>query len=67
MRRKASLISRETEAAHAERLRRKKEKLDMLRTLLSVWENEPKKDPEYLKKLHYKTERLQSQLDVMAI
>lgn len=65
--RKVSPPSREMEAAHAERLRRKQERLEMLKTLLAVWENRPDKDPEYMKELNYKRARLESQINVMAI
>lgn len=59
--------SRATEMIHAERLRRKQERLEMLKTLLAVWENRPDKDPEYIKELNYKKARLESQINVMAI
>lgn len=59
--------SRETEIAHVERLRRKQDQLEMLSALIFSWEKRDDKDPRYLKKLYRKRERIQNQINVMAL
>lgn len=60
-------VSRNKELAHIERLQRKRERLQMLRAFIIEWEDQEQKDPEYLKELYRKTDRLQNQISVMAL
>lgn len=60
-------VSRNTELARIERLQRKRERLDMLRALIYMWEKQPDKDVEYIRELYKKTDRLQNQISVMSL